>query len=109
MAPYSTSGLCYDDNKTLCIITIEMNRCAAKELCICKTAGVSDGRHACPGCQCNVHAICDELCKDAGLFITQPVFHYLLDTNGLLKALTTSSIMLVSLQLLIDKKFLHIV
>jgi hypothetical protein len=31
--------------------------------------------------------------------ITQPLFHVALDTNGLLKALTTSSFMLVALQL----------
>ena len=47
--------------------------------------------------------------KMQAFFITQPVFHVLLDTNGLLKALTTSRIMLASLQLLIDKKCLHIV
>jgi hypothetical protein len=67
MAPYSTSCLSYN-NETLCIITMEMNRCAAKEPFICKTAGAPDGRHACPACQCNVHAICGELCEDAGPF-----------------------------------------
>ena len=67
MAPYSTSGLCYN-SKILCIITMEMNRCAAKERCICKVAGAHDGRHACcPACRCNIHTICGELCKDAGL------------------------------------------
>jgi hypothetical protein len=63
---YSTSGLSYN-SKTLCTTSVEMNRCAAKELCICKAAGAPDGRHACPACQCNVHAICDELCKDTDL------------------------------------------
>ncbi|KAI2508593.1 hypothetical protein MHU86_5885 [Fragilaria crotonensis] len=49
-------------------MSMEMNCCAAKELCICKAAGAPDGRHACPACQCNVHAICGELCEDAGIF-----------------------------------------
>jgi hypothetical protein len=49
-------------------MSVEMNWCAAKELCICKAAGAPDGRHACPACQCKVHAICGEPCEDAGLF-----------------------------------------
>ncbi len=32
MAPYSTSGLVCYDNKTHCIITMEINTCTAKEL-----------------------------------------------------------------------------
>ncbi len=47
---YSTSGLSYDKNKTLCIISMEINTCTAKELCFCKAAGALDGRHACPAC-----------------------------------------------------------
>lgn len=48
-------------------MSLESDGCAAKEFCICKAAGASDGRHACPVCQCNVHAICGEVCEDAGL------------------------------------------
>jgi len=38
--------------------------CAAKELCICKTAAATT-RHLCPVCQGCVHAICGEICEDA--------------------------------------------
>jgi hypothetical protein len=47
-------------------------------------------------------------CAKMQAFSSHNLFSMFCDTNGLLN-LTTSSIMLVSLQLLIDKKFLHIV
>jgi hypothetical protein len=86
------------DTKKLCIMSMETNWCAAKELCICLTAA-ADARHVCPACQSAVHAICGEVCEDARICITQPAFRVTLDTKRLLKALTTSSFMSVALQL----------
>ena len=40
--------------------------CAAKELCICKTAAATT-RHLCPVCEGSVHATCGKICEDASI------------------------------------------
>lgn len=43
------------------------DHCAAFELCLCKNNVPVASTHQCPACKKRVHAICGEICEDAGI------------------------------------------